>query len=201
MRVLVADDEPATLLQIRMLLNQAGFEVMTASSGTEALHLWLEHRPAIVLTDWDMPGMDGESLCRLIRQTPADHYTYVVIITGKTQQEPAVAGLEAGADDYVQKPFESRELVLRVQAGQRISELQTELANRVAELQDALARVRTLEGLLPTCCYCHRVRDENDEWHELEAFIRHNTLATFSHGYCPDCYATRVLPQLDKRQS
>lgn len=198
MRVLVADDEPATLMQIRMLLTQAGFDVITANSGTQALNLWLEHRPEIVLTDWDMPGMDGEMLCRLIRQTPSDHYTYVMIITGKVQQEPAVAGLEAGADDYVQKPFESRELVLRVRAGARIAELQTELAARVAALQEALARVRTLEGLLPTCCYCHRVRDENNEWHDLETYVSQKTLTTFSHGYCPECFKTRVLPQLEQ---
>jgi response regulator RpfG family c-di-GMP phosphodiesterase len=98
-----------------------------------------------------------------------------------------VAGLDAGADDYVVKPFDQEELRARVQVGIRVLKLQRSLADRVTELELALDRVNQLQGLLPICCYCKRIRDDRNYWHQVEAYIENHSDAQFSHGVCPEC--------------
>ena len=108
-----------------------------------------------------------------------------------------ITGLQAGADDYVTKPFDHEELRARVQVGIRIIELQTMLERQVVELQDALTRVRQLSGLLPICSYCKKVRDDGNYWQQVEQYVSTHSNVQFSHGICPDCYAKVVQPQLD----
>ncbi len=199
MTILFVDDDPATRAMMTRVLTDAGYEVLLASNGDEAIEIWEQERPSMVVTDWLMPGTDGEALCRHIRaKAYGEHYTYVIMLTIKEQQEDVVAGLEAGADDYIKKPFDKYELVQRVRAGRRVIRLEAALAAKIVEMEEALGRVRTLEGILPTCSYCGKIRDENGEWHTLEEHIRTTTLAEFSHGYCPECAEKYVLPQLRK---
>ncbi|MCD6362290.1 MAG: response regulator [Armatimonadetes bacterium] len=198
MRILCVDDDPATRALLKRALEAAGYEVIPATGGDEAIRIWEEQRPQIVITDWVMPGADGEQLCRHIRAAHDERYTYIIMLTVKELQEDVLAGLRAGADDYIKKPFDRHELVQRVKAGHRIIRLETTLAEKIGELREALGRVRTLEGILPTCSYCGKIRDEDGNWHTLESYIRHTTLAEFSHGYCPECAAKHVLPHLRK---
>jgi response regulator RpfG family c-di-GMP phosphodiesterase len=109
-----------------------------------------------------------------------------------------VAGLDAGADDYVTKPFDREELRARVSTGQRIVELEERLADRVQELERALKEVKALSGLLPICAYCKRIREGEDYWQAVENYIEHHSDAHFSHGVCPDCYERIVKPELEK---
>ena len=96
------------------------------------------------------------------------------------------------------KPFDHRELRARLQVGVRMLELQTSLAERVRQLEDALARVKRLQGLLPICSYCKRVRNDQNYWQQVEAYITERSEAAFSHGICPDCYENVVRPELEK---
>jgi len=98
-----------------------------------------------------------------------------------------VEGLQAGADDYVTKPFDHAELRARVQVGARVVQLQSALAARVRELEEAMSSVKTLEGLLPICCYCNKIRDDGNYWHRVESYIAGRANVRFSHGICPDC--------------
>ena len=199
MKILYVADDPAARAMMARVLANAGHEVLLASNGDEAAEIWEQERPSMVVTDWVMPGTDGEALCQHIRaKTHGERYTYVIMLTVKEQQEDVVAGLAAGADDYIKKPFDRYELVQRVKAGERVIRLEAALARKIAEMEEALGRVRTLEGILPTCCYCSKILDEDDEWHTLEEHIRTTTLAEFSHGYCPECTEKHVLPQLRK---
>ena len=108
-----------------------------------------------------------------------------------------VTGLNAGADDYVTKPFDPEELRARVQVGVRILTLQKNLAERVEELQAALSNVKQLRGLLPICSYCKRIRGDDQYWQQLEGYIAEHSDAQFSHGICPTCYAT-ISAELDR---
>src|SRR5262249_10234082 len=132
-----------------------------------------------------------------VRRLADPEQPYLILLTAKGKREDVVAGLRGGADDYLSKPFDPEELQARLQAGRRIVELQQGLAGRVRQLEQALARVKQLEGLLPICCYCKRVRDEDDYWEQVEAYVAARTSATFSHGICPRCYEGIVKPQLE----
>jgi len=126
MRVLVAEDDPTTRRLLERLLATWGHEPMTAATGEEAWRVLQEDdAPRLALTDWDMPGMTGVELCHKLRQNIFEHYTYVILLTARGQQSDIVDGLNAGADDYVVKPFDRLELHGRVRAGERVLALET----------------------------------------------------------------------------
>lgn len=146
MKVLVADDDPGSLLVARAAVERAGHECLAAADGDEAWTLFLAHRPDAVVTDRMMPGMDGLALCRAIRGSKSDLYTYIVLLTSQDSQEDMLAGLEAGADDYVTKPLDPFVLRARLLVALRVTTLHADLAHyrRVLSRQ---ARTDPLTGL------------------------------------------------------
>jgi response regulator RpfG family c-di-GMP phosphodiesterase len=108
-----------------------------------------------------------------------------------------VEGFDAGADDYVTKPFHKDELRARVRVGARMLDLRHRLAERVRELERALAQNRALRGLLPICSYCKKIRDDRNYWTEVESYLSEVSDAEFSHGVCPDCYDRHLRPEMD----
>jgi len=138
--------------------------------------------------DWVMPGLDGPEICRRVRAREAATPTYLILLTANDRVDQIVAGLEAGADDYLTKPCRLPELVARVRVGLRVVELQRALADRVAALEEALARVKQLQGLLPICAYCKRIRDDRDYWDQVESYLARHADVQFSHGICPECF-------------
>jgi two-component system cell cycle response regulator len=128
MRVLIADDDPAALLLLESVLEDWGYEVVTARGGTEAWDvLRRADSPPLAILDWMMPGLDGVDVCRKVRQEGEAPYVYLILLTGKVRTQDVVQGMDAGADDYVSKPFEEQELKVRLRAGRRIVELHEEL--------------------------------------------------------------------------
>jgi two-component system, cell cycle response regulator len=125
--VLIVEDHPALRRQLELTLAKAGFSVAAAENGREALGLFKDHFFPIVLTDWMMPEMDGIQLCAAIRALPAAGYVYVVLLTAKSAKEDIVAGLRAGADDFLTKPFHPAELIARLNTAKRILELEHSL--------------------------------------------------------------------------
>jgi CheY-like chemotaxis protein len=144
--------------------------------------------PQLAILDWMMPGKDGVDICRQVRQASPSKPTYIILITAKGRKEDVVSGLDSGADDYITKPFESEEFRARVQAGARILNLQMELADRVQELQEALEQIRTLQGVLPICMYCKKIRNDQNYWQQVETYVSQHSQAEFSHGLCPECF-------------
>jgi CheY-like chemotaxis protein len=197
MDVLIAEDDPVSRRTLEATLQKWGHCVRVTPDGTAAWEtLSADDAPPLAILDWMMPGIDGLELCRRIRQTPGRCGTYVILLTARGDKRDIVAGLESGADDYLTKPFDREELRARVNVGLRVLGLQQSLADRVRELELTLRRVRQLQGLLPICCYCKRIRDDGNYWQQLEQYLSTHSGAQFSHGICPSCFETVVQEQL-----
>ncbi len=194
-RVLIAEDHYVSRHLLERNLINWGFEVVTAEDGEAALAILQEKdAPPLAIIDWMMPKMDGLEVCSKVRAIPQRPYVYLVLLTAKSQKEEIAAGLDAGADDYVIKPFDPDELRARLKVGQRVVALERTLARKVTDLETALADVKRLKTLLPICMYCKRVRDDKDYWHQIEEYLHTETGADFSHGICPSCMAKVGTP-------
>jgi DNA-binding response OmpR family regulator len=186
-RILVADDDLVTRTRIMGLLRGRSHDLVEAADGTAAQRA-LDADPSIrvALLDWEMPGMDGDELARWIRARGGP-YVYVLLLTARSGATHVVEGLDAGADDYVTKPFAAAELLARLDVGLRLVELETVLSRRVEELETAQHEVRTLQGLLPICMHCKKIRNNNDTWERLETYLEERSDVAFSHGLCQEC--------------
>jgi phosphoserine phosphatase RsbU/P len=189
MRVLVAEDDPVSRRLLQAALTEWGFAVTATSDGASARDQFLAaDGPKLGILDWVMPGLSGPEVCEAVRREPVGRNRYLVLLTSRDGSNDAVCGLESGANDYITKPFDYGELRARVKVGERMIRLQDELAARVAELEAALDRERQLQGLLPICAYCKKIRDDQNYWHQVEVYVSRHSNAQFSHGMCPDCF-------------
>ncbi len=138
MRILIAEDDPVSRRVLEASLTKRGYDVVVASDGLEAWDvLQRKDRPELAILDWMMPGLDGVDVCRELRaQEDSGSYVYTILLTAKGRKEDVAAGLDAGADDYITKPFNARELHARVEVGIRIITLQKELQDHVEKLQE-----------------------------------------------------------------
>lgn len=142
--VLIAEDSPIFQGMLRHLLRKWGYEVIVAEDGERAWEcLSAENAPRLAILDWMMPGMDGVEVCRRVRSMDREPYTYLILLTARSENQYLVEGMDAGADDYLTKPFNAHELRVRLRAGRRILELQEELLRT----RDALKRQATHDGL------------------------------------------------------
>ncbi len=198
MKILIAEDDSSTRILLQKLLERFGNEVMVAEDGTQAWNLFQKEQSiSIVILDWMMPGIEGIELCRKIRDFSKEKSVYIIILTAKEGTDNVIKALEAGADDYITKPFNNGELNARVNVGKRIIELQNSLTNRITELELALSHVNQLQQLLPICSYCKNIRDDKNYWHEVDSYITKHSNTNFTHGICPDCYEKIIKPQIE----
>ncbi len=199
MRVLIGEDDPVSRRLLQATLQRWGYDVICCSDGLETWsHLQEPDAPAMVVLDWMMPGLDGPEICRRVRQLARPEPNYIILLTARGRTQDIVTGLEAGADDYVTKPFDREALRARLQTGFRTLELQNTLAHRVKELESTLLQVKQLQGLFPICPYCKKVRDDQNYWQQIEEYVTEHSGAQFSHSICPACYERIVKPQLEQ---
>ena len=197
MDILIAEDDPISRRTLEVTLQKWGHRVEVTCDGRAAFEqLNCSDAPPLAILDWMMPHMDGLTICRQLRENAARRSTYIILLTARGDKRDIVAGLDSGADDYITKPFDREELHARVNVGLRMLALQQSLAERVAELETALARVKQLQGLLPICCYCKCIRNDSNYWQRVEEYIGEHSGAQFSHGICPNCFETVVKAQL-----
>jgi sigma-B regulation protein RsbU (phosphoserine phosphatase) len=183
MRILIADDDRMSTTMLGTTLKKWEFDVVVVHDGLAAWERIIgDEPPELVIVDWMMPGIDGIELCRRIRTTPLRSPVYVILLTARSSRQDLVAGLEAGADDYLTKPFDPDELRARIHVGQRTLGL--------------IANIKQLTGLLPICSYCKRIRSDTNYWEQVEGYITEHTDARFSHGICPACM-DKVMRELD----
>jgi phosphoserine phosphatase RsbU/P len=173
MKVLIAEDDTVSSTVLATRLRKMGHEVIAALDGSKAWELYQQEHPRLVITDWMMPEMDGLELCRRIRATENRSYTYVILLTALSGKEKYFEGMEAGADDFVTKPLDPGGLQARLRVAERVVNLQHD--------------VNQLEGLLPICAYCKKIRDANEHWQPLESFVGEKTETAFEQTLCPEC--------------
>jgi phosphoserine phosphatase RsbU/P len=199
MRILIAEDDRVTAKLLTNLLTSWRHDVEVAYDGMSALEMIAGQRtPYLVLLDWMLPGMDGPEVCRRSRASGSMTPGYHILLTARSERADLVAGLDAGADEYLVKPIDPGELRARLNAGARILDLQVRLADQVRELEAALSNIRSLTGLLPICAYCKSIRDDSNYWHRVEEYVSEHADVTFSHGICPKCLPRVTLEMADE---
>ena len=199
MTVLIADDNDVNRKLLYVILSKAGYDIIEAHNGAEALHI-LQNitSPLVGLIDWEMPEMEGVEACRQARACKTAPPMFLILVTVRDSKQDVVAGLEAGANDYITKPFDQTELLARVKIGAQMVELQQALTQHVQELEEALTNVKQLSGLLPICSYCKKIRDDQNYWERVDAYVTKHSEAQFSHSICPQCYEDIVKPEMIK---
>ncbi len=208
MLILIAEDDFTSRTALTGVLKKQGHEVVSTVNGAEAWAAMVKpDAPRLAILDWMMPEMDGIEVCRRIRTLETDQPPYIIILTSMDEKANIIAGLEAGADDYLAKPYDPGELNARIGVGLRMTEMQAKLAERTRELgkalkaqeeltlklRNALSQVKTLSGLLPICASCKKIRNDKGYWEQMELYIRDRSEADFTHGICPEC-AERLYP-------
>jgi PleD family two-component response regulator len=187
-RVLVAEDHARTRESLLALVKHHGYEATGVADGVAALNTIIgSDPPDIALVDWEMPRMDGLRLCQAVRALHAPSYVYMILVTARDTPEDVIAGLDAGADDFLTKPVDAAQLLARMRSGERVLALEHRLERRITELEESQEKVRKLKRLLPICMYCKKIRDDGEYWREIEAYIHDQTGTDFSHGICPNC--------------
>ena len=181
MKILVADDDPMLRTFVTAGLKAGGHEVVAAGNGSQAWDLLKKNPYPIVITDWSMPEMDGLQLTQLIRRTPRETYTYVIMLTGKTKREDYLLGVKAGVDAFLIKPLDGAVL-----------EAQVSIATRILGLQ---AHAKRLEAIMTVCSYCKKVRNKA-AWMPMEEYVAVELKTLPSHTFCPDCFKEKVEPQM-----
>lgn len=182
MKVLTIEDGAVAALQLAAAIRAAGHEPVSEADGAAAWRRLQTEPFRIVVSDWHLPGLDGLELCRLIRGRNGDYVYFILVsVEGVTRQNRATA-LEAGVDDFLPKPVDPDVLRMRLRVAERILGL-TE-------------RVQRLESFLPICTYCKKVRDDRKYWQQIEAYFRDRSGTRFSHGVCPQCYESIIVPQI-----
>jgi sigma-B regulation protein RsbU (phosphoserine phosphatase) len=198
-RILIADDDLLTRRLLEKILAKSGHEVVAAGSGSEAWQILSgQDPPALAILDWMMPQMTGVEVCRKVREAGGSAPSYLVVLTSRGQTDDLVTAFEAGADDYITKPFEAEELRARVSVGVRMVTLQQQLADRILALEESLAHVQQLQGLIPICAWCRQVRSDGNFWEKVESYLGKRSGLQFTHAICPTCKAkqTEGLKQL-----
>jgi phosphoserine phosphatase RsbU/P len=185
MKVLAVEDDAVARGVLRQALKRLDYEVVEAGDGREAWKI-LRHEPVrVVVSDWNMPHMDGLELCRKIRARPGAEYTYFILLTSNTaNHDNRREAADAGVDDFLTKPLNVEDLWPRLRVAQRILRYATQ--------------VQQLEEMLPICSYCKKIRDDQNYWQQIEGYIKERTGSDFSHSVCPECYTRVLLPEIEK---
>jgi DNA-binding response OmpR family regulator len=184
MKVLIAEDDTVASRVLEAALRKLGHEALVANNGESAWEILQTESVRAVVSDWQMPRLDGLDLCRRIRKREGDYVYFILLTHMEASEKNLQEATDAGVDDFLAKPINSNQLWMRLRVAERILGFTTE--------------VRQLESFLPICGYCKKVRDDQNYWQQIEQYINTRTGTNFSHGVCPDCIEKVLKPQLAK---
>ena len=167
--ILAADDDAVSRTLLARTLEHWGHEVEVVDEGLAARRRLVEPgAPTLAILDWGMPGLEGPEICRQVRAAALRMQPYLVMLTARRAPEDLAVALEAGADDFLSKPFNRVELMARLHAGMRILNLHRALTDRIQELEESRQREHHLRTLTPICWYCKRIRGDKDDWEPID---------------------------------
>ena len=183
MKVLIVESDPISRLYMEASLATLGMNSEIAESGEAALAI-LENQPIrMIVCDWQMPDISGLELCRQVRARKGEYVYFILYMQADASKENEDAAIEAGVDDFLQKPVNLRDLRIRLHVARRIL--------------DCTTQIEELQSLVPICSYCKSVRDDEDYWQQIEKYVRDKTGSRFTHSICPTCYQQHIVPQLE----
>ena len=202
--VLYVEDEELTRAAVSAPLGRRVQTLLQAKNGREGLELFRLHRPGIVITDIRMPVMDGLTMAREIKAL--DEKTQIIVTTAHNDTRYFLDAIDIGIDRYVLKPIDHEKLfsglekcMATINGEKERQRHEQERDNLIVELQEALATIKTLHGILPICSSCRKIRDDKGAWTQMEAYITEHTDAEFSHGICSEC-AEKLYPEYFKKK-
>jgi len=185
--VLIVEDAPVQVKTLTSLLSELDCRIAVAISGEEALLASDRETPDLILLDRSLPDMDGLLALRNIKAQKRFQDIPVIIITARGGIDDIVSGLDAGAIDYIPKPFHPAELLARLKTHLKVRKLAKHQQALITELQEAVGAVKQLSGLIPICSHCKKIRNDTGYWQQVEDYIAKHTEALFTHGLCPEC--------------
>ena len=194
--ILVIDDSPTNLAVITEHLEERAFEVMIARDGEDGIAKASHGQPDLILLDVMMPGIDGFETCSRLKSDPRTKEIPVLFMTAMDSVEDKLKGFEAGGVDYIVKPINELETIARINAHLKIRNLQKDLEEKNRRLQQAMDEVKKLQGIIPICSICKKIRDDKGYWKQIEAYIQEHSEAEFSHSICEEC-ARKYYAHLD----
>lgn len=181
--VIIAEDEPITRKRLTMMIDGMGHPVRAFANGKDAWESFNENPARVIISDWQMPEMDGTELCRRVRTRENTEYAYFILVTGEhTNETDYENAIDAGADDFLTKPITRDSIWRRLRVAKRILKFTRQISQ--------------LEELIPMCAYCRQIREDDVYKSTLEEYVRSRTGSHFTHGICPDCYE-KVIKELD----
>ncbi len=204
LKILIVDDDSITQKLLKGLLEKQGHgNILIANSGEHALDLITNNPPDLILLDIFMPGIEGYEVCRKLRADTATAHIPIIMLTGGAVQadEAIKESFKAGATDFITKPIKSIDFLARVKSGLIIKKnhdlLVAEIKQRktaekekeklIKKLKQALSEIKSLQGIIPICSHCKKIRDDKGYWNILEAYLQKHSDAKFSHSMCPEC--------------
>jgi phosphoserine phosphatase RsbU/P len=183
LKILIAEDDPVAAKVLEVMVETLGYEAIVARNGALAWDAFESFNPRIILTDWQMPEMTGIELCKKVRAANKADYTHIIVLTAAfTSKESYKEAMDAGADDFLRKPYDRDELAVRLRVAERIISFHSQ--------------VRELRQLIPICSYCKSIRNDKNYWQGIENYVHRHTGSMLTHGICPDCAEKYFKPAL-----
>ncbi len=216
MSILIIDDDAGSIELISNILKAYGYKnILHSTSPIEALESLTQSQPDLILLDIIMPDIDGFTFCKKIKEANTTCEIPVIMITGAGLDidETIEQTFNSGAIDFITKPLRSIELLMRVSSALAVKhnhdKILIEIAQRkktererekvISQLQEALAEIKTLSGMIPICTNCKKIRDDKGFWNQIEKYIREHSNAEFTHSVCPECFE-KLYPELDAEE-
>jgi len=188
-KILIAEDEFTTRMMVQVCLENWGYRVVSVINGDEA---WAELQkadaPHIAILDWEMPGINGIEVCRRAKDLEVENPPYIILLTSRDSKTDIVRGFDAGADDYMTKPFNDNELRARTRVAERLVRTQSSLSESVTELREVLNQLEVLESGVEGCGTCRKIFNKYDgQWYSLDDLLKNRTEHQLVINTCPEC--------------
>ena len=188
MKILIAEDEYTTRLMVQVCLENWGYSIESVEDGKKAWDIINQKNPPqIAVLDWEMPGISGIDLCRKIKRLDRSSPIHVILLTARDSKNDISQGFEAGADDYITKPFNDDELGARIRVAERIVTIQSSLNSSLEELREALDMVQSFEEPVAVCSTCQKIGAFDGSWRTPEKLLEYPVDPRFIQLDCPNC--------------